>query len=306
MSSFYDMKDDDMMVFEYEDLVENNDDDGLVVMEDEAMGPPETVEESFIIEDPSYEIPGAPGVQYVEDKKEDEKPKTWQEDGDHGQFVSYVKDKLSKIPRHSGETVPGCERAKAFLKNIDSEISKAMRTDLDGVIDESEIDQLRKSIEDMIDRLDKQIKKLSGSKKAAFDVRLVSEGHCEKCNSSAPMWHDTAEDKLVCMSCEAEVLRQNDGLEKTAGTPVLNVYMSAFERAVVGTMINSKVSAGRNIEETYEKLKNKYNFTPREELAIQQLVADYGYPVYKDRGLLNEPSDPASGDGVDWVTNYQT
>lgn len=303
MPNFYDMTDDVMMVDESRDFL-------LEDIEDFLVGEEEADEPEIIIveeDDPgemALTVPGAPGCRFEEEQEEEQKPKSWADDGNHEDFVSYVKDKLTKIPKHSGETVPGCERAKSFLKSIDSEISKAMRSDLDGVVDEHEIDQMRKQLEDMIDRLDKQIKKLHGTKKAAMDVRLVSEGHCNTCDSSAPMWHDTGKDKLVCMSCEGEAMRQNDALEKTAGTPVINVYVSAFERAVVGTMINSKVSAGRNIEETYDKLKNKYNFTPREELAIQQLIADYGYPVYKDRGLLNEPSDPASGDGVDWMSNY--
>jgi hypothetical protein len=234
-----------------------------------------------------------------------EKETDWLNDQDHGRFLAYVKDKITKIPKHSGETIPGCERAKAFLKSIDNEISKAMRTDLEGIIDEQEIDALRKEIENMVERLDKQIKKLKGTKKASLDVRLISEGKCNKCNNNAPMWHNVYENKMVCMHCEAEEARNNDTIEKTAGTPILNVYMTAFERGIIGIIINSTISGGKNIEETYMRLKNKYNFTPREELAIQQLVADYGYPVYKDRGLINEPSDPATGDGVDWQTNYQ-
>jgi hypothetical protein len=270
------------------------------------------MDEQFIIEEDAAPVndalPGAPDYVVVveEEEAENDDPKTWEKDGDHAQFVQYLKDKKSKIPRHSGETVPGCERAKSYLKSLLNEISKAMRTDLEGVVDEIEIESIRKDIEDMIDRLDVQIKKLRGAKKAAFDVKLYAEGSCKKCGSHAPIWHDIDNEKLVCMHCEAEAVKSTDGLEKTAATPILNVYMSAFERAVVGTIINSKVSAGRNIEETYDKLKNKYNFTPREELAIQQLIADYGYPVNKDRGLLNEPSDPASGDGVEWQTNYQS
>ena len=290
----------ELIVDEVEDTQFAEDDAQFVVDEDAA----NVGEMQFIVEDDSRDcIPGSDAV-YEEEIKED-KVRDWANDGAHQHFMQYIIDKKNKIPRHSGETVPGCERAKSFLKSLDNEISKAMRTDLAGVIDEQQIDALRKEVEDMVDRLDRQIKKIQGKKKAAFDVRLFSEGHCKKCKSEAPMWHDTATDNLVCMHCESEVMRPQDLIEKTAGTPVLNVYMSAFERAVVGTMINSKVASGRNIEETYDKLKNKYNFTPREELAIQQLVADYGYPVYKDRGLLNEPSDPAAGDGVDWLTNYQ-
>jgi hypothetical protein len=104
------------------------------------------------------------------------------------------------------------------------------------------------------------------------------------------------------MSCESA--ESGDGWQKTAGTPALNVYMTPFERAGVVTIINATVSGGKNAEEVYEKLKNKYNFTPREELAFQQLIADHGYPVYKDRGLINEPASPSSGDGVEWQTNY--
>lgn len=284
--------------FVWEDMAE----DTLVIDEGEVELP-----ETLMVEEDPHEhmmlvIPGSE-KEFEEDKVEDERPKDWENDGDHSQFVSYVKDKMNKIPRHSGETVSGCERAKSFLKSLDSEISKALRSDLSGLIDESEVDSLRKSIGDMMDRLEKQIKKLKGSGKTAnLKTRLVTNGHCEKCASVAPIWHDTENDKLVCLHCEAE--DSADNLEKTAATPVLNVYMTPFERAIVGIMVNSKVSAGRNIEETYERLKNKYNFSPREELAIQQLVADYGYPVYKDRGLLNEEHDPASGDGVDFQSNY--
>lgn len=275
--------------------------------EDDAM----SGEEFLMVEEeedtaPDMRVPGS-DVQYVEDVEQpkEEKVTNWADDGDHRKFLDYLNDKLTKIPRHSGETVPGCERAKAYLKSVDNEISKAMRSDLNGHIDEQEVDRSRKGITDMMERLDKQIKKLQGTKRAALDVQLFSSGHCKKCASAAPMWHDKASDRMVCMHCEAEELRTDEQLEKNASTPRLNVYMTPFERAVVGIMINSKVSAGRNIEETYEKLKNKYNFTPREELAIQQLIADHGYPVYKDRGLLNEPSDPAAGDGMEWQTNYQ-
>lgn len=251
-------------------------------------------------------VPGS-DVEFVEeDEVEEDEAKDWANDGEHSVFVDYVKDELKKIPRHSGETISGCERAKAFLKKLDGEISKAMRTDFTGAIDEVEIETLRKSIDDMSERLEKQIKRLKGSgKTASLDVQLYSEGSCNKCESHVPVWHDVNNDKLVCLHCEAEEADTPEGrLEKTATTPRLNVYMTPFERAIVGIMVNSKVSAGRNIEETYVKLKNKYNFTPREELAIQQLVADYGYPVFKDRGLLNEPADPAAGDGVDFATQY--
>lgn len=272
---------------------------------DEEMKEWDKAKEPIVVEEDK--VPGSDILLIEEDEAdaEDQKPKNWEHDKDHSQFVSYVLDKKNKIPKHSGETIPGCERAKSFLKSLDNEISSAMRSDLDGVIDEQQIDAVRKEIENMVERLDRQISKLKKkTKKAEVEVRMISEGQCEKCQSVAPMWHDVVNNKVVCMHCEAEEIDQADKLEKTASTPIINVYVTAFERAIVGTIVNSAVSGGRDIEETYERLKNKYNFTPREELAIQQLVSDYGYPVYKDRGLLNEPVSPSSGDGVEWQTNY--
>lgn len=253
-------------------------------------------------------IPGSDSI-FVEEDKDDDKPvepKTWEKDKDHSQFISYVLDRKTKIPKHSGETIPGCERAKSYLKSLYNEMSGAMRTDYDACIDEQQVDSIRKEIDNMVERLDRQIDKLKKkTKKANLDVRLISEGQCEKCNCTTPMWHDIANNKLVCLHCEAEEdTITSEELNKTAGTARLVVYMSAFERAIVGTLIDSAVSGGRDIEETYERLKNKYNFTPQQELAIQQLVADSGYPMLKDCGLLNENSDPSSGNSVEWQTQY--
>ena len=255
--------------------------------------------------DLSKVIPGSRSI-YKEDEAEEEEEKTWSKDKEHSDFIAYLKVRVKQIPKHSGETLPGCERAKSFLRGLDGEISKAMRSDSDGVIDESEVDEIRRSIESMVDRLDNQIGKIRGKRASvSHDVKLVSEAYCSSCNTTSPMWNDTENDRLVCMACNAD--RNDSGsLEKTAATPIINVYISAFERAVVGIIINATVSAGKNMEEVYDKMKNKYNFAPREELAIQQLIADYGYPVFKDRGLLNEPVDPSSGEGVEWQTNYNS
>lgn len=315
MSDFYDTQ---YTLDVNEDLVSDEtgtcytlDDDVDMLMEypDVSVGEEllEPTEESFVVEDDAFDgavdntIPGSTS-QYVEDAPEEEKPKDWANDKDPGSFLDYAKDKLTKIPKHSGETVHGCERAKSYIKSLLAELSKAMRSDYDSKIDEAEAEQLSQYCNDGIDRLNKQIKKLTG-KKANLNVKLVSDGHCDKCDSHAPMWQDIENDRLVCMSCENT--EAGDKMVKEANTPVLNVYVSAFERAIVGTLINSTVSGGRNIEETYDKLKKKYAFTDREELAIQQLVADHGYPIIKDRGLIGEKEDQATGNTVDFQTNYQ-
>ena len=277
----------------------------LMVFEEETE-PQDTVE---VFEEPKPEIteyvPGSntPFVEVTEDEveqKAEDVETDWEHDQDHSKFLKYFDSKVKNIPRHSGNTVLGCERAISFLKAVLNELSKALRSDLDGKIDEQAAEDRHKDAQNMIDRLEQQVSKLKGvGKVAELEVRLVSEGHCDVCNSEVPMWHDVVNEEVVCLKCNAE-----KGLEKTATVPKINVYVSAFERAVVGTIINSTVSAGRNIEETYVHLKNKYNFTPREELAIQQLVEDYGFPIFKDRGRLNENSDPASNEGKDWAAQY--
>jgi len=302
MSGFYDANDDGFWVNEDAGYVEDQD---AIVVEEEGGGQLQELE-SFIIDEKSSQnyLPGTECLEVVEEEPQS-KETNWADDGDHSKFIAYVRDRMGNIPRHSGETVSGCERAKSYIKHIrDHDISKAMRSDHNGLIDEQQVDAIRKEIDGMIEQLDRKIKQLSGSKKHAdINARIISHGHCDKCDTEAPMWHDVGNHKLVCMSCEAE--EQDDGeLSKTATTPSVNVYMNAFEQAVVATIINSTVSAGRNIEETYEKLKNKYNFTPREELALQQLIANYGYPIHKDRGLLNEEADPTASTGVDFQTNY--
>ena len=258
-------------------------------------------------------VPGST-VKFEEDKAED-KPAVesdWAKDGDHSKFIAYIVTKKNSIPKHSGETVPGCERALHYLKSLDLEISKAMRTDLKGLIDEQQVDAIRKEIENMKERLDKQINKLQGKKrKADLEVRIVSQGQCDKCNSETPMWHNLQENKLMCLSCNAEIGVEggcsdcDEGLVAEAGAAKLTVYVSAFERAISGMLINATVSGGHNINEVYETLKKKYALTPREELSIQQIVADSGYAIYLDRGRIGDKEqDVSDGNGVDFATQY--
>ena len=285
--------------------------DGLTALKEGLEKPDEDIsveEESDITvfdDEPSETVPGSMEafVQYSEDDEIEEEPEDPSiQPKDMSKFLDWLSYKLTKIPQHSGKTIPGCERASAYIKDLDNSASKAMRGDHEGKIDELKLDELRKDMQKMVDRLENHIERLRKNA-STQKVRIVSEAFCKECDSTAPMWEDPITKESSCMNCESKN-ETGESLQKTAATPVLNVYMTPFERAVVGTIINATVSGGKHVEEMYERLKNKYNFTPREELAFQQLIADYGYPVYKDRGLLNEPSDPASGNNAEWQTNY--
>lgn len=258
-----------------------------------------------VVEEPER-LPGTdkPVENASDDSLKPPKVTNWADDKDHTKFLEYMKNKIKTIPKHSGNSIIGCERAIAYLKSLLRDASEAMKSDFEAKIDEKDLDELCKEINDMIAKLKTQVEKLE--KNAQLNVRLVSEGLCSKCNSQVPMWHNAAENKMVCMKCEAETIAKEDALKKEANTPVLNIYMTPFERAIVGTLINSVVSGGKNIEEVFSHLKKKYAFTDREELAITQLVMDHGYSLYgiKDRGLLNENENTTDGSGIEFATTY--
>lgn len=227
----------------------------------------------------------------------------WENDKDYGKFSEYFKSKISSIPKHSGETIPGCERAMSYCKDLQRELSKAMRGDLDGKIDESWADKQYKKLNDYIDRLKAQINKLMSKSQtkdklfASVTTRLVAHGSCDNCNCEVPTWHDTENDQVVCLNCNTVVgSNGTDSVVKIAQTPVINIMISAFERAIVSTLLNASVSGGKNIEEIYDKLNKKYKFTDREVLAIRQLLADYGMPMIQDRAKIDENDGENDGE----------
>lgn len=234
-----------------------------------------------------------------EDETEEEKEEEiWENTKNPKLFLDYLKVSLDNIPSHSGKTVPGCERALAYLKNLENEISHAMKRDFKSDIDEIELDKIHRQMKQMMDRLERQIDKLR--KFGHEKVNFIAEGTCKKCGSEAPLWLDINGEEQVCLACDSKA----KPIRKEATTPIPTVYMTPFERAVVGTIINSTVSAGKNIEEVYTHMKNKYNFTPREELSFIQLLKDHGYPILIDRGRINENVNQSSGDSLEFITQY--
>ena len=75
--------------------------------------------------------------------------------------------------------------------------------------------------------------------------------------------------------------------------------------SIARTCINSMVSAGKDIEDVFDKLAKKYDLTSREEMETMQLLADMGYPMRRPRGYLrDEEIDTTSVDNFDWNANY--
>ena len=118
---------------------------------------------------------------------------------------------------------------------------------------------------------------------------------CPTCNIR--LW--AASDSLMeCIACDEVYTRK---IVKEATTAKIQMVVSTFERAIAGIIVNSVVSQGRNAEQTYAALKDQYKFSSRDELGIQQLLQDMGYPVARNfMGAV----DNVDGKSVEFATNY--
>lgn len=265
-------------------------------------------------------LPGAL-MPMLMDEEEEEKESDWEHDKDHKKFLSYLHHRLEHLPAHSGSTTVGCERTISFLKRLDKEISQAIRTDEDNIIDEDEAEKLRDQIMDYVDDLEEAYSNLmekKRSKKNASNVRVGKEVVARIYDGNdikyyIPVVQGEEEELLevrVAEPTDEQVQlfvageEYDHGLTKEAQTARIVLVEDPFLHSITRILINSHVSAGRNIEEVYEHLKKKYSFTSREELSIQELLLQKGMPIFKDFGRLGEPADPADGKGIEFSTTY--
>jgi hypothetical protein len=236
------------------------------------------------------------------------KPKGWLETQESKDFEPFLIMELKRIkpPNACARSHNEAERSLGQYKRLNSRISKALQSDDDGVLDIGNIDGLRETVERSIDALERMLEAHQDMKRQRRQVRrrrASDDSLCPKC--AAPLWEVEIEGNTAsmayCLACE-------DKLVKEAGTPIFNGYQihaSAFEHAVTSMLINAVVSGGRDLEELYGKLKKKYGFTDREELAVLQIMEDKGYPVFKDRARLGESQDPADpGEPREWQSQY--
>ena len=237
----------------------------------------------------SFELPPVPGGEYqdeieepaeIEVAEEDEieivdDPWSWQV----GSFLNWLSSRMSSVPQHSGRDSVGIERAMAYLEAIDREISKAVRSDINGEIDISAVekarDELYKGLENLQSRLEKiqstkhPKRKRKGKKKAEEDSDMVKEA------------------------------------QKATHVGGIIVTVPLLISSIARTCVNSMVSAGKDIEDVFDKLAEKYDLTPREEMETMQLLADMGYHMRRPRGYKrDEEIDYTSTDNFDWQANY--
>jgi hypothetical protein len=219
-------------------------------------------------------------------------PKTWEKHKAVSDFMRYLREVYpAKIPRHDGNSLSGAEAAVVWLGNLLKEISRAIRKDTAGVLDTVAIEEIRVRIMKDIILLNDHIKKLHEK----FKTNLGKKAGLD--------------DGLMKFAEEIELLYNSEesaSLKKTAMIPRIQLVVQPFERAIAGIIVNSVVSGGKPLEEVYDFLKDKYKLTDREELAVMQVVMDYGYPIFKDRGTIGDSADKDSGKkhGIEFIKNY--
>lgn len=199
----------------------------------------------------------------------------WASKGAEG-FVSWIKERIDTVPRHSGMDTAGLERAVSYLEKLDSEISKAMRLDLEGDLDANKIEEVRSKIDDGISRLNERLDKVKETKRPK--KKKADEEH--------------------------------SGLVKEAQkiTGVQGVYVTVplLISRIARVCINGMVSAGHDIEDMYDRQVKMFKLNNREQAEVMQLLADMGYPMRQDRGFMPEDAlEVSDSDGMDWASNYK-
>ena len=203
----------------------------------------------------------------------------WRNTKDVKQFTQFLLDEINRIGNpNAWRTKTEKERGLAQLKKLDHYVSQALREDYDSYLDLKSIDNVRNTIEKNID-----------------DTEYAMDGMTHMKRERKKMRRRRGEDEGVDLVKEAQTPHFNG----------MQIHISAFERAIVGALMNGRASGGRDIEELYTEAKSRYNINDREELAIFQILTDMGLPTFKDRLRIGKSSDPTRTEGFgEWQSQY--
>jgi hypothetical protein len=249
------------------DLPSQQEPDTSVFPEAPAESPPQ--EEKYRMKLPEKEVPAA----------DDDKPKGWRNTKNVKEFMEFLQTEMERIPNMSAArgNQSLMERSLGQWKALDGHCSHALRGDYDSTLDVEGLDKARRFIESTIDQLEDALHGMSKVKKTRKQQRRRGE------------------DAI-------------DGMTKEATAPHFSGFqmvITPFQRAIVGSLINGTVSGGRNMEELYTDAAKKYKMDNREQLEILAILADFGYPIFKDRLRVGEDEDPSRDKGFgEWQSQY--
>ena len=242
-------------------------DGGLVLTLDKVPGGLD--QEDIVLEPAEIEVEEPEDVVVTED------PWHW---GELVNFLPWLSTRMKGVPVHSGKDTVGLERAISYLEKLNHLISKAVREDVNSVLDVNKVECAREEILNGLDRLHERLEKVQSSKYPKRNKKKKA---------------DEEQEGLVK---EAQKATRINGM---------SINVPLFISGLARVLINGMVSGGHDIEDMFQKLSKKFNLTSREQFELMQLLQDMNYPVRRDRGfLLDEEIDTTRSDNFDWNANY--
>jgi len=241
-------------------------------------------EEEWFQEDLGMEpIDPLEGGFYEGEEEQEAKDENWLSSGKSEHFIDFLTKEVNRFPKPSDVrgNVSKMEQALGQWKRLNTYVSKALREDYDNAVDVDFVDKVRTMIEQNIDQLEDMLEGIQSLKRNRKQMKRR---------------HRRGEDE------SNDIVREATAPDFKG----IQINISAFERAIVGALINGKVSGGKNIEELFAIAKKKYDIDDRQELAIFQILADFGYPEFKDRLRIGEEVDDPTrtGDEGEWQKQY--
>lgn len=238
----------------------------------------------------------------LDDYKLDTKRDTdWENDGDHSKFLAHMRAKIKQMPQHNGKTSVGLERAIAYLKRLDKEISRAIQSDDKNIIDEQEAEDMRDMISDYIDKLEDGLEKLTSKKRGRRSSVKIASKVFGRINASGDAEHyvkaeiDGEEmllqvdlDEPSDLAVQAYMDWEAGKLTKSASSAKIMLMADPFLHEITNIIMKSHITFGRDIESVYGELAKKYAFSPRDHLAVHSLLREKGLLLDRDFSTIGE------------------
>ncbi len=224
-----------------------------------------------------FELERYPGAEDQEDLEDEE------EADPLDNFMEHIQEKFKNVPRHTGKHILGIEKAINHLQDVSKEISEAFQSDTENKLDTDTLEKARDNALMAIDRLEERKTKLENKK---FPNR-------KKKKKATP-----EEAQIIVKQAFQKLSSVGFGGGVTVTVPL-------FIHNLAGALINSAVSAGRDIDYEFQKMAEEQKLTTREQTELRALLEHMGQPVRMDRGYnVGEPVDMASADNLEWVQNW--
>lgn len=205
------------------------------------------------------------------------------------EFLEYARMAISRIPQFSRVNMLSLERAISYLGQLASEIIKVCGSDLEGTLslqDLAELETLYRTVDSQIDQLsdikDSLTKKKKRKRRRSDNDFLKYIAADTKNLRGVDIGTVAKHFKLT--SDEEEDLKsieESDQLEKIATTTTYTYVPNSFISCIARDIINSKVSSGHNLEESYKKVCEHFQLDEREKYELLHTLYDLGQPIHR-------------------------